>query len=327
LFLTTLRDKVFGMSSNVVIRPNEGESAMMSALFVSAAVAVLICLFPNRSSASDNSSDSDTGDEKPPTYYGTDHIDAKAVGITGGVIGGAEAVMAVQAAFGVDKWWMYVLFPALGAGAGGVGGYYLEKASTPGAVALLVTAVAAIIPTAILTTSAFAYDPEKAGAVKADTMDDGRYSFEKPPEEMPVPANETGETKTEVEASPEVGPPVPPAPAESPPEQPTLDGSSIEQPQTDISPEEAPTPLPATPDNQAEEPTSSRPKDKQKRMAGGPPSGTLLHVRRDGAVSFSVPYVDVVPAGMSPDRFHPDGEHGQAFGIEVHIPLVRVDLP
>jgi hypothetical protein len=284
---------------------------MTTAHFISAVLIALINAFPAWLSASDNAADTDNGDQVPPTYYGNDRLDAKAVGITGGVIGGAEAVMAVQAAFGVDKWWMYVVFPVLGAGAGGVGGYYLEKASAPGAIALLVTAVAAIIPTAILTTSALAYDPDKAGAVKADTMEDKPYSFETPPEDMEVSTDESEETKTEVEAAPEVGPPEQPPP---------------EQLEPDVSPSEPAAPEPVTPGND-DKPTSNLSKNKKPLIAAEPASGTLLHVHRDGAVSLSVPYVDIYPADSKTDTLRSDGSFFRRSDIEIRIPLVRVDLP
>ena len=50
-------------------------------------------------------------------------------GITGGALLGAELVMALEAAFGVQDTWAYVGGGVAGAAAGGVGGYFIEQGS------------------------------------------------------------------------------------------------------------------------------------------------------------------------------------------------------
>ncbi len=309
---------------------------MTKAHFIIAALLGVMGVFPSETNAAADDADTEAVDNTPKTYYGNDRVEAKAVGITGGAIGGAEIVMSVQAAFGVDKWWMYVVFPALGAGAGGVGGYYLEKASAPGAVALLVCAVAAIIPTAVLTTSAFAYDPEKEGAVKADTMEEGGYSFEKPPEESE--ASES--TRTEVEAVPEIDPNTvgPPEPSGAEGTEPVDEvrgkepddfdrpaPADPEDPETETNTPKAPSP--DAQKNEKDEPTSRRPTGRKKLHAAYRPSGTLLHIHRNGAVSLSLPYVDILPALGPSETSLPARSIRRPSGIEAHIPLVRVDLP
>ncbi len=280
---------------------------------VGTAVLAILCLLPMPLAAADGTSGTAAPDA---TSYGNDRLDAKGVGITGGIIGGAELVIAIQAAAGVDKLWPYLVFPVLGAGAGGVGGYYLEKASGPGAVALLVTSVACIIPTAIATASAFSYHPEKEGAVKADTMEDNQFSFELPPDEKVMHSDKEGKTVTDVEKQPETGPPAEAAPAEPPP--------ADAAPTDEASPEAQPPADSAAPSS----PTGARDKSGKRSLASDQlPSGTLIHVNRRGAVSMSVPFVDVRPLAFAGDALRADGSLRRSDRLEVHIPLLRVDLP
>lgn len=276
-------------------------------LYLSAALAVS-CWQPAAVVAADGApAEPDIG----PTEYGTDRLDAKGVGIAGGIIVGAEAVMAVQAAVGVDKMWPYFVFPVLGAGAGGVGGYYLEKVSAPGAVALLVSGIALIIPTAILTASAFSYNPEDEGALKGDTMDTKQFSFELPPDEQSVSEVEEDKAVTDVEMQPETGPPAEAAPPE------TTEPAPTEVPDAPPA-DDAVTPAPSGAGHQTSKPTLA---------AERHPSGTLLHVDRQGAFSMSVPFLDVRPITMISDELRADGALRRNNGVEFHIPLLRVDLP
>jgi len=149
---------------------------------------------------------------------GTNELDAKGVGISGGVIVGAELILATEAIIGVKPLWPYLVFPLLGAAGGGVGGYYLEQASPGGAVAMLVGGMALIIPTLLGVSAARAFDPEEEGAAPDEFEDGNRYSFENAPEKD---ASDEG-TTTEVETRPEGGPPesLPGPGEETPPAEP-----------------------------------------------------------------------------------------------------------
>jgi hypothetical protein len=83
-------------------------------------------------------------------------------GIVGMGLIGTELGFAIPALAGARDTWMYIVFPIAGAGGGAALGYFwLEKgASSPdGAIASLVTGMALIIPTMIITLSKTAYDP------------------------------------------------------------------------------------------------------------------------------------------------------------------------
>lgn len=89
-------------------------------------------------------------------------------GIAGCALLGAEAVALVEAAAGVRARWAYIVFPILGAGAGGVGGYFLEQAGNGGAettltgvaVGSLVLGLGLVIPTVVAYVNATNYRPE-----------------------------------------------------------------------------------------------------------------------------------------------------------------------
>ena len=273
--------------------------------FCCRAIMISTLLVPGRVWGMDDTAEEET--DLPPTSYGSDSVNAKAVGITGGAILGAEAVIAVQAAVGVDKVWPYFVFPVIGGAGGGVGGYYLEKVSTPGSVAMLVTGVALLIPTAVLAASAFAYDPEKDGAVMSDGMESDKFSFELPPDEEDFSGDYESEAVTDVERRPDVGPPgnaapTTPAPAEEQeaPETPDDDGSDAS-------------------------PTGMRRSNRERHRVAI--SGSLLHVDRAGGFGVSVPFVDVRPVALLSERLRPNGTPERNWGVELHIPLLRVDLP
>lgn len=83
-------------------------------------------------------------------------VGSETTSVTGkGIVGGAlvlgEAVMLVEAAFGVEPWWAYALGGGLGAVGGGVGGYFLADADIASSLptALLTAGLVLAIPTAI----------------------------------------------------------------------------------------------------------------------------------------------------------------------------------
>jgi hypothetical protein len=81
-------------------------------------------------------------------------------GIVGGALLGGEAVMAVEAAFGVRNGWAYLIGGVVGAGAGGLGGYALEQEASPRvSLYMLAGGMALVIPTSIAVLSATQYRP------------------------------------------------------------------------------------------------------------------------------------------------------------------------
>lgn len=91
-----------------------------------------------------------------------------AKGIIGCALLGAETVTLIQAAAGARPRWAYIVFPLLGAAAGGVGGYFLEDAAAGGtdtaltavSVGSLVLGLGLVVPSVIAYVSATNYHPE-----------------------------------------------------------------------------------------------------------------------------------------------------------------------
>ncbi len=89
-----------------------------------------------------------------------EEIPATGKGITGGALLGAEVVMLAEAAFGVKSGWVYILSGVLGAGAGGVGGWQIEKnADSKISVYMLAGGMALVIPTTVAVLQATSYSP------------------------------------------------------------------------------------------------------------------------------------------------------------------------
>lgn len=106
-----------------------------------------------------------------------DEIPATGKGIVGGALLGGEVVMLVEAAFGVKSGWVYILSGVLGAGAGGVGGWQIEKnADSKISVYMLAGGMALVIPTTVAVLQATSYSPPED------------YTEDKP--SAPLPASE-----------------------------------------------------------------------------------------------------------------------------------------
>ncbi|MBW2457529.1 MAG: hypothetical protein JRI68_23680 [Deltaproteobacteria bacterium] len=90
-------------------------------------------------------------------------VSATGKGIAGGAMLGAEVVMITTAIIGATDWWPYVLFGAVGAGGGAVGGYFVEDAIGDGAAEpalyMLAGGMALVVPTLVAVLNATAYDP------------------------------------------------------------------------------------------------------------------------------------------------------------------------
>jgi hypothetical protein len=131
-----------------------------------------------------------------------DDVSPTGKGIVGGALLGAEVVTITEALAGVKPGWAYAVGAVLGGGAGGVGGHFIENASTDGKVPMYMLAggLALIIPAVVLTLNATRWQPEE-GATE-DNAPTG-------------PAAEPGVVGGSVVGAPPNLPP-PPAPAPAP---------------------------------------------------------------------------------------------------------------
>ncbi len=227
-------------------------------------------------------------------------VEAKGVGISGGIIGGAEVMLLVESFADVKPAWPWVVFPILGAGGGGVGGYYLEKNSPKGAVALLVSSMALLIPTTVAVSIARAYEAEEEGEVPADSEGGAAFSFELSPSEQPDEG-----TYTEVESRPD------------------SDSIPDDAPPIEEAPDSEPEPVP--PEAGEGEMTGPEARNDSSGHAAVRhlASGSLLHVGSDRSFGFGIPAVDVRPTAWSAE----ESIHGIIPGVEVHVPLFRIDFP
>ncbi|MEI7893915.1 MAG: hypothetical protein WCI05_12550 [Myxococcales bacterium] len=90
-------------------------------------------------------------------------VSPKGKGIAGGALLGAEVVTMVESFIGIRKGWLYVVGAVVGAGGGGVGGYFVEQASSDGRapVYMLAGGLALVIPALVLTLNATRYMPDE----------------------------------------------------------------------------------------------------------------------------------------------------------------------
>jgi len=92
-------------------------------------------------------------------------------GTVGLALLGAEAVIAVEAAFGVQKGWLYAVGGGVGAVGGGVGGYFIDRAgNAPVSTSLLVGGLVFAVPTTIAMLNATAYKPPKNPEIDSATL-------------------------------------------------------------------------------------------------------------------------------------------------------------
>ncbi len=85
-------------------------------------------------------------------------------GIAGGAMLGAEVVLITTAIIGPKDWWPYLVFGAVGAGGGAVGGYFVEQVddgNTPEpSLYMLAGGLALVIPTVVAVLNATSYEPD-----------------------------------------------------------------------------------------------------------------------------------------------------------------------
>ena len=106
---------------------------------------------------------------------GYEEASGNAKGTIGGGLLGAELVLSIEAAVGVQNPWLYVVGGVVGAGGGAVGGYFIEQDSSPRvSMLLLAGGLTLAIPTTVAVLSATSYEPP------ADYLED------KPPPDEPI---------------------------------------------------------------------------------------------------------------------------------------------
>lgn len=251
-----------------------------------------------------------------------EEVTAKGVGVVGGIVAGAELVLVTESIIRVKPLWPYLVFPIVGAAGGGFGGYKLEKNSRGGAIALLITAMVGVIPTAIAVSASRSFDPEDVGArMGTDALQP--TSLPPPDYSNGVNANMgTDESTVEVEAKPDAlpesreGPPAPPKPAEAAPDAASIPAEVIpsspdgEESQADD----------GTQEESSLKPESSSAHVAQRERIAHLSSGALFHLNRELRFGMGIPAVDVFPLQLPEAGTHLPG-------VEVQIPLIALDLP
>jgi hypothetical protein len=111
----------------------------------------------------------------PHTAEAQTQVESTVKGTIGLGMVGAELGFVLPAAFGMEAWWGYVLFPVIGAAAGAVGGYFAFDSPqiVEGSVASLVAGMALMIPALVLTLVLTAYDPSDEGIVEGEDEGQG----------------------------------------------------------------------------------------------------------------------------------------------------------
>ncbi|MCS6901923.1 MAG: hypothetical protein NZX77_19440 [Polyangiaceae bacterium] len=129
-----------------------------------------------------------------PTMARAEESTPTGKGITGGMLLGAEVVVAVEAAAGVRKPLPFVLGAVAGGGLGGVGGYFLEQSVSDAKIPsyLLAAGVALLVPAAVLVFDATSYQPpagyqEDRGGLDSDPVADAPSPSSGPAPSSPPP--------------------------------------------------------------------------------------------------------------------------------------------
>jgi hypothetical protein len=128
---------------------------------------------------------------------GKEEAESGVKGTVGLALLGAETVIAVEAAIGLDKAWMYAVGGGAGAIGGGIGGYFIDKAGNAEvSMSLLVGGIVFAVPTTIALLSATAYKPTQNPAIDAGAeaarREDAMYLARYQPVPSVVDVNEKG---------------------------------------------------------------------------------------------------------------------------------------
>jgi hypothetical protein len=114
-------------------------------------------------------------------------VTATGKGTVGGALLGGEVVCITMGAIGVERGWPYFVFGGLGAVGGGIGGFFVEKASSPEpSLYMLAGGMALIIPTLVVSLNATAYKPPDTDQVEKEPANN------KPILDAPAPGTPAG---------------------------------------------------------------------------------------------------------------------------------------
>jgi hypothetical protein len=162
----------------------------------------------------------------PQRQARADEVSPDAKGIVGGALLGAEIVTMTESIAGARPGWAYAVGAIAGAGAGGVGGYFIEQASfsNDGRVPtyMLAGGLALIIPAIVLTLNATRYLPEE-GATEDRVRPSGPAADPGAPGGGVVAPASTPGTPPKAAPPPAAAPATPPPAAPPPPTQSLLD--------------------------------------------------------------------------------------------------------
>jgi hypothetical protein len=93
-------------------------------------------------------------------------------GIVGGALLGAEVVTITMGIIGVEAGWPYFVFGAVGAGAGGVAGFFVEDATDPDTpevpLYMLAGGMALVIPALVVALDATSYKPPETDQIEGE---------------------------------------------------------------------------------------------------------------------------------------------------------------
>ncbi|MBX3231915.1 MAG: hypothetical protein KIT84_12115 [Labilithrix sp.] len=226
-----------------------------------------------------------------PTAAQAEEVSSTGRGIVGGALLGGELVVFGEAIFGVHSTLAYVIGGVVGAGAGGAGGYFIERGSSDGRVPayLLAGGIAALIPAIVVTLDATRYRATEGAREDKPTGD--------------LPTSDPGQPG----GSSVVGAPTAPAPATPAPASP--------EPATTPPAEPPPQPAPET------DPSGGGTKAPQaSRHVPSRPAPSLVGVRNGQlAIGVPVPEVRAIMGATERQRMGVDNR-----GNEVRFPVLNV---
>jgi hypothetical protein len=131
----------------------------------------------------------------PGTARADGPVTATGKGTVGGALLGGEIVCITMGAVGVEKGWPYFVFGGLGMVGGGVGGFFVEKASAPEpSLYMLAGGMALVIPALVVSLNATAYKPPETDQVQNEPVINKPVAD--PPSAMPPPGSPPGTPPT-----------------------------------------------------------------------------------------------------------------------------------